>query len=641
MIDHVVVTGTRTERTLKDSPVLTQVITAKEIEKTGAKDLQGVLTNEIPGIEFSHMGYGADVTIQGLGAKYILFLIDGERIAGETNGNIDYSMINPDNIERIEFLKGTASTLYGSNAIGGVVNIITKEAKNQWNIDASVRYGQMNRDDFKSKDYKNALYPHFKKLYDNLDLPNVNANFGLGYRKANFFTNTNLNYKTVDGYTLENNSAELSDLNVDGLKDYKIVQKLGYDNGTFRAVLNASYYDHNQYVRPGGSLNRPGGSLNPKVFYDFKHGATTSYTYSDNLKMNLIYTNDNYKKYDVIIEDEKLEYENNLISLRYSLNTTISNHTLTGGAEYLREILTTDMFENSVDLNSKNFSDPVIFIQDEYQPFEELSLNAGFRLGYHSTYETHFTPNISAKYDVDKFSFRFLVGRGYKSPTLKELYMDWDHLGMFQILGNEELVPETSNEFTFSTEYTNSEYDFSTSITATYLDIDDAISSISGIRQIDNPDLPGGVENQDYMRYVNLQKVYKKNISLLLRKKLFSGFSIKGTVSYSHRNNKKDSSRPFSSTTQVEYDYKMDNYRINVLLSGNYKGKIEYYDDNDNKIEYSDYSMWRLSFNQIIFKNYKLNLGVDNLFNYQPKEHRFITGANPGRRAYVKVGYTF
>ena len=90
-LEQIVVTATRTEKKIKNTPVITQIITSKQIEERGTGNIQDLLTQEVPGLNFQEVGYGTSIDIQGLGSKHILFLIDGERIAGENGGNIDYS----------------------------------------------------------------------------------------------------------------------------------------------------------------------------------------------------------------------------------------------------------------------------------------------------------------------------------------------------------------------------------------------------------------------------------------------------------------------------------------------------------------------------------------------------------------------
>ncbi|WP_423809501.1 TonB-dependent receptor plug domain-containing protein, partial [Prevotella corporis] len=121
-LEQVVVTGTRTPKLLAQTPVLTQVISQKDIQKADATDLKDLLQQVMPGVEFSYaMNQQVHLNLSGFGGQNVLILVDGERLAGETMDNVDFARIGMDNVDHIEIVKGAASALYGSNANGGVV----------------------------------------------------------------------------------------------------------------------------------------------------------------------------------------------------------------------------------------------------------------------------------------------------------------------------------------------------------------------------------------------------------------------------------------------------------------------------------------------------------------------------------------
>ena len=90
------------------------------------------------------MDQQVSINMQGFGGNSVLFLVDGERLAGETLNNVDYNRLNLDNVERVEIVKGAASTLYGSSAVGGVINIITRDSEDPWNLNVNSRFGEHN-----------------------------------------------------------------------------------------------------------------------------------------------------------------------------------------------------------------------------------------------------------------------------------------------------------------------------------------------------------------------------------------------------------------------------------------------------------------------------------------------------------------
>ena len=140
-LDPIVVTASHTPKSLKDAPVVTRLITLRDIKIVDATNIQDLLIQEIPGLEFGFaMSQETSLIMSGFGGNSVLFLVDGERMAGETMDNVDYNRMNLDNVGRIEIVKGASSALYGSNAVGGVVNIISRESLEPWTANANTRF---------------------------------------------------------------------------------------------------------------------------------------------------------------------------------------------------------------------------------------------------------------------------------------------------------------------------------------------------------------------------------------------------------------------------------------------------------------------------------------------------------------------
>jgi outer membrane receptor for ferrienterochelin and colicins len=628
-LDNIVVTGTRTRKSLKDTPVLTQVVTAKEIERVGTSDIKDILENEIPGLEFNKEGYGSSVSIQGLSGKYVLFLIDGERIAGETGGNIDFSMINPDDIEQIEVIKGSGATLYGSNAVGGVINIITKKLKKKWTVDVALRYGGRYKKDFSDYDKDNVSDDYKRELYENLDLHNVNANTALGYKGKHIFTKTNINYKTLDGYEFENHNG--SKLSSNGLKDYKITQKLGFDIKKVNFVLNGNYYNHHEYDFKKADKKH-------NFYQDVKFGAKSDFKLTDKLDFIISWSNDTYSKYDYREQkDEKdINYKQNFNSYKVLNNYIISDkNILTSGIEFIQERLGTKMFDEGGEIMLNRTSDDIVlFVQEDITFWNKLNIMTGFRLGYHSSYNTHFTPKISVKYTFGDFNIRGTYSKGFVSPTLKELYMNWDHMGMFRIIGNDQLKSEKSDYYSASLEYTSPGRGFNMSVTGYYTKIDNKISGY-------------WTDNQEIYRYANIEDSESHGVNMLFKTKLKWGFSLKGSYAYTIIKEEREGynfsdKSPHTFTTQLDYKYSKDRYSLNVNLSGKYRGVKNFYTFDNNvytRHNYADYSIWKLTIRQTFGSNYGLTLGVNNIFDYKPIVYTFSSYTRPGRNYYLKVTY--
>ncbi len=201
-MEDVVITATRTPLPLKKTPVITRVITARDLESRGVATIQEALENELAGVEFHQAGYGTSLSFQGLDARYVLFMVNGERMAGETYGNIDYARIPVSNIERIEIVRGASSVLYGSNAMGAVVNIITKMPQKQVEVNASLRYGTPYQDNRSETLGGSNTESDIKTYRNKLDLPNLRGDVSVGFNTGKLQSLTTLSYRTVDAYKL-------------------------------------------------------------------------------------------------------------------------------------------------------------------------------------------------------------------------------------------------------------------------------------------------------------------------------------------------------------------------------------------------------------------------------------------------------
>jgi len=595
-LEEVVITGTKTEKKLKNSPILTELITRKSIEKAGIVNVKDALELTMPSIEFNQDAHGANMKLHGLGNEYVLFLVDGERIAGETSGNIDFNRLNASNIEKIEIVKGAASSLYGSNAIGGVINIISKKNKNPFDLCLNSKFSDNNE-----KSHSAVL--------------------GVNYKGIN--STTTFNHNSSDGYDLTPQSARSK--TQEKFEDKTISQRFEFTfSKELKFMIKGSYYNYERFD------NRP-VPVHPKN-YSYTLGATADYFVSKDVSLKVEWHNDQYKKYQVLERlnnKEKEIYDHNFNNLRllssYKLN---HKNLITAGFEYFDENLKTDRIEGS----NKSASDFVFYAQNDFRYNSLLSFIAGIRINNHSEYGTHFSPQISALYKLLPFNLRASYSRGFKAPTIKELFMDFDHFGMFFIKGNKNLEPETSNYYSLSAEYLG-EF-MNSSISFFRNDLNDMIATV---QDINNPNIN---------KYKNVANACTQGVDLLWKIKIGAGFSFTGGYSFLDAKDKSTDlqlwgTSKHSGVLRFGYSYKSKNYSLalnihnkmngtKVFEKRNSKGKIE-------KTERAGYALWKLTLSQIVFKNYNITLGIDNLFNYTDKVHFTVT--TPGRRyfAYINI----
>jgi len=646
-LNQLVVTATRTEKYLKDVPAITQLIRAKEISNRGINDMATLLSDDVPGIEFHQAGFGADIKMQGLDANYVLFLIDGERMAGETEGNVDYSRINMNDVERIEIVKGASSALYGSQAMGGVINIITKKPRDKVEVSLGGRYQQFNQQNFPDLQKDDDFYI-FKK---NLDKPNLNAHASLGFQIKKLTAKTSLVMKSADAYALESRDTtvmniiefdttlkKLSRTFVSGLEDYTISQLLEYQlNKRFSVTAKASFYRHNQYDSIKDNKY--------DQYEDINYLIKAKYQFSDTKSLDASYADDDYKKF---YKSEKQDSRKQLYEQEFRNPKLIytqklgEKHEFIAGTEYLMEELSTLMFGGlDQSLQEKKAATAIAYLQDEFQWNSKLSMVGGIRFDRHSAYGLHFSPKVSVMYKLIPLTFRVNYAKGFRSPTLKELYMNWDHLGLFVIKGNENLKPETNNYVSFSAEYTKLKLNTSISVYENWFK-----NKIDGFWSTDSQG------NLTY-NYANFEDSKIVGLEILLKYKLSPSFFISGGYSYTNDFKNIDNINvsavaPHSGNIRFEYHLHKRVYDLDVNLSGKITGAKDYYEATDLEFSgdqtvgtfyahYDAFSMWKLSVSQNFHNGISLVLGVDNIFNYEAPIINFNTSLSPGRRGFVSL----
>jgi outer membrane receptor for ferrienterochelin and colicins len=649
-LEQVTITGTRTQHTLKEAPVLTQLVSSKEIERVDVATISDILETEVPGIEMGRHGYGKSMSVQGLDPQYTLILIDGERMAGETGGNVDYSRINAANVERVEIVRGASSALYGSNAMGGVVNIITKKPKKKVDVAAGIRYAQVNQKNYNRDDYFEKEY--VRNYYKNQDKPNINGNLRIGFRNKKFYTNTFGNYKSYDGYRLYDREglksyysdttviSPLGSTTISGFEDYTVSNKTGYNGDKLDIEVRANLYQHEEFpVRETKWVH--------DLFRSYTLGGSVKYKIREGEQIQIAHNFDIYDKYDVF------ERKSDSISLNYRnifqntrLNYTVGlgdKHVLFMGIENLNESLETDMFVyDGSQLKNESANDLVLIAQDEFTINKKFNTVIGLRAGYHSTFNFHASPTVTLKYDLSPVNLRVNYARGYRSPTLKELYLNWSHMGMFQLVGSTKLKPETNDYFAVSADYLNPAKTLNFTLISSYNQIHDKID--------------GMWTNDSTVSYLNLDRVRVVNIEGILKYRISEHFNLKGGYVFT-RQIKDDEIvalsevSPHALTTQLEYIYSNEKFNLSANINGKFLSKKNITTQNSTEdsplfeqyyeLRYPGYSLWNLTVNFKYGKHVSLSTGLKNIFNYTSPTVTMNTTPSIGRRYFVSLMYKY
>lgn len=597
-LGEVVVTGTRTPKFLKDTPIQTRVITSREIEKTDATNIQDLLQQELPGVEFSYaMNQQTHLNFSGFGGQGVLFLIDGERLAGETMDDVDFTRLNMDNVERIEIVKGAASALYGSNATGGVINIITKKTDKPWTLNVNGR-----------------LARHNEQRYG--------ASFGLnGKRLGNMFT---ANYTDVDNFDVHSAADPVTRIisTVYGDRTLNLKDQLVWSPSRNVEIGGRVGYFFRQTTRTAEQ---------PERYRDFSGGLRIDWTLSDHDMLQANYAFDQYDKsdYQKLRKLDIRDYSNVRNTFRLLYNHTFgSGDILTAGADFMHDYL----FNTNLDNTERKQDSFDFFMQYDWRISQKLEAVGAVRYDYFSDGgESRLTPKLNLCYKpVRNLSLRAGYGMGFRAPTLKEKYYDFDMAGIWIVEGNAALKSEISHNLNLSAEYVKGHYNLTAS--AYYNKVENKLATGAPYFRTPSDKLP-------YLPYTNLDgySVYGGEIGVQAR--WDNGMSARFNYAYTKEelptdkqgnavNNQYIPARRHSFNVRYDYDRQFSaRYGISAGISGRLLSGTEneeyrnYYDVSQGtvRVSYPAYTMWKLSLVQRIGKAVKLTTALDNLFNYRPK----------------------
>ena len=467
-LQEVVVTGTGTQHLLKNAPVQTEVITRRMLDSYGGKSLEEILGGLTASFSFNEGDMGSQMQLNGLGNNYILILIDGKRIHGDVGGENDLGLIDPHNIEKIEIVKGAQSALYGSDAMAGVINIITKKhTQKGLYFDNSTQYGTHN--DLRQH---NTMAIVFDKCTSQ-------TNFQL--QRNDGWQNTAEEYAEAMVLTDSKNKT------VNKFRNWQIAEHL-----TFQPTKKIELYAEGTYYKKDIMRPRDGKHASCDVYtYDLHYnnasasvggkwklggkGSQQDYVTLDvDWNMHAYYYKYTARHYDyVLLEGEEYGDQNGewfSVAMYPGQRKLQSNqqrvmgqlkgifhlpydNTINAGAEYRYDHLKAP--ERTATGTASDWT-TAIYVQDEFNKLSWLNVTAGLRLVDNQNFGIRLTPKISAMASWGDWRFRLGWSQGFKTPTVKELYYRYLHVmgsSTFFNLGNTALSPQTSNYWSANVEY--------------------------------------------------------------------------------------------------------------------------------------------------------------------------------------------
>ncbi|WP_424044395.1 TonB-dependent receptor plug domain-containing protein [Prevotella denticola] len=597
-MEQVVVTGTRTPKLLANTPVLTKLITASDIAKADATNLRDLLQQVLPGVEFSYaMNQQVHMNFSGFGGQSMLILVDGERLAGETMDDVDFSRLCMDNVDHIEIVKGAASALYGSNAAGGVINIITKNGIRPFALNLNARLGR-----------------HHEQRYG------LSWQQGAG-RWNNLLT---VNRNRSDNYDVHNGDNPVTRVvaTIYGDATWNFKEQLSYRPSEKLSLTGRASYFYRQLVRT---------SETPERYRDFSGGLRGIWKPDTHNSLDLSYAFDQYDKsdYQRITRLDIRDYSNVQNSLRLLYNHTFgSDDVLSLGADYMHDYL----FNTNLEDRTRRQDSFDAFAQYDWNVSRQWEAVGALRYDYFSDGRiSRLTPKVSMRYQpVRNLNFRASYGMGFRAPTLKEKYYNFDMAGIWIVEGNPALKPEVSHNFNLSADYTHRHYNFT--LAAYYNRIRDKIAT--GAPFYKNPS-----DRIPHLPYLNLDDYSVSGGEATAQARWPNGLTARLSYAYTHERLPKDKNsnavnnqyipaRKHSMTGHIDWDRQFSTaYGLNIGLDGRFLSAVDnqefvdYYDISKGirTIHYPAYALFKLSLVQRIGKAVKASVILDNLFNYKPE----------------------
>lgn len=647
LLNEVVITGTGTEHYLKDAPVQTEVITSKALEQYQARSIDDLLSGLSPSLTFHDGDMGSHIQLNGLNNDYILIMINGKRMNGDVGGQNDLNQLNPANIERIEIVKGAASSLYGSDAIAGVINIITKRNREKMELTNTSRIGEYG--DIRQSTSFGFNYGKIKSVT------------GINFRHTDGWRNTDLQWDqnqlksgstmlTVNrssNYTLSENIEwqvnRKLDLTAEGTYYERWVMRT---HGPWKYQANDFYYRNytfavgskyklgkRNYLTADLSYGRYG------YFYDYKLNEHTDY----------FLDNDRHERITYFAGQRiKQSIQKQILGQVKSVFYLGEDHILNAGIEYQYNHLESP---HHIDGDRASVYTLAAYIQEEWTARENLVLTAGVRGTQHKETGLNFSPKISGLYKPgEHINLRASYALGYKAPTIKELYYNYTGVigggALTAYHGNTDLKAQTSQYASIGIEYVGQKFQASLTGYMNYLH-----NLIELVEISVTPD-EKFLEVEKSKQYKNLTKARIYGMDFTFNYRPAKSLSLAGGYSYADPKaqypNKGidymkylpiDATSSHNANLNILWQHSWKLYRLGIGIYGRYQSTRRYINDNNA----DGFQTWRINTAHSLLKmkrwSLTMNAGVDNVFDYVDRTPfgRNRATSTPGRTFYVSA----
>ena len=619
-LNPVVVTGSGHHQRLKSTATPVHVLSSQEIKEQGITTFDAALTRMMPQASMAPNSMGTFLRLNGLGNKYILILINGQKLTGDISNNVDLNRINMSRVKRIEVLDGAASSLYGSDAIAGVINIITDQpTQNLVSItsDTHVSGHGILTESVTLDIYKNGFGSYTSFTHD----------------RADSYQTTDLEYKKGSDTETQKTIAPL----FTGYRSNIIGQKLTYAPNQYLALNAGLDYSYKITDRPETREDITGGTDYEMRYKGFRWNIGGIYKFTAKNSLQADFTVDRFrygKEYDVETKDYAIsdyvqsKKQRSMEAELKAILGLMENSTTIFGADWRKDYLTAS--SGNIQQNVYTLA---AYAQHEQTLLKSLTATVGLRLTHHETFGNHLTPKATLMYAPGNFRFRATYSAGFRAPGLDELYYHYFSVnrGKPQIIfGNQDLSPEKSKYFSLNAEFRTQQIAISLTgylnrindmVVRKNIDVDE--NSLRMLRQ----EFPEMTDDQAgklerYSLYQNSDKGDVKGLQVNVSANVFEGFNLSANYVYTYaRTNSGDEwtllerSIRHAATVAANYHHRWGKYGLNVNLNGRLQSKTYYPDYEDAP----GFGIWNLNTTHSLhfLKGvlFKPSIGIDNIFD--------------------------
>ncbi|WP_305853153.1 TonB-dependent receptor domain-containing protein [Agrobacterium sp. OT33] len=613
LLETIVITAGGYEQDIKHAPASISIVSEDQLKKKAIADISEAIRT-VPGV---NVGFGSDgtrgISMRGLGTGYTLILIDGKRVNASAttlrhyNGDLDWVPIEA--IERIEVVRGPMSTLYGSDALGGVVNIITKKGSDRWTGSLTTEFLLPDSD----------ATGQTRRLNGYISGPIIPDTL-------NFTAFGNISKKDSD------DSAASGDISVpDGNDNFDLTGRLTFTpsaDQTFDLEIGHGRERYKPYLADGETdtskteIERTTASLRHVGEWDIGTSTTTGFFEQA--------TNNNR------VSSEEITSRNYTFDSKLALTPFdyFWTHNVIVGGELRYEELDDPVNlgqENSLTGSSGKAEASVftgaLFAEDEIEFTDAFRMTAGLRYDYNEHFGSHFSPRTYFTYDLtDALTFKTGWAQAFKAPNLRQLDPNWVTSsrgrgcgavgGPCEMVGNPDLEPETSNSFEAGFYYDNGAWQAS----ATYF-FNDVKNKITSAR-VASLILDDGTK---YVQQINVDRARSQGIEGSLTIPIHPDLTWTNAFTYLLESKNLETGMPLSADPEYAIHTEMT-WQARENLS--FTASLDWYGKQVDYVEVTEtltaqnvkpYSSVNLSTKYDINDNFTMKAGVNNVFDSQPE----------------------